>query len=99
VKETPQLDGLEENAMVIRRAQLFSLVALLLSALSIVGFARFGTSASDTLAARTFAGDPALKDLVNYRKWTQVTEKPFVVQDISSAQLVQLNFASRQTLI
>ena len=65
--------------MITRRVQLFSLVALLLSAFSIAGFASFGTTAQETVKPLNFARDASLKGLVNYRQWTRVNDKAISV--------------------
>jgi hypothetical protein len=65
--------------MTKRRAQLFSLVVLLSSVLSVAGFARFNSATQETVKPNIFAADPALKDLINYRQWMRVNEQPVLV--------------------
>jgi hypothetical protein len=62
-----------------RRLRLFSLAALLLFVLSVVGFAQYSSVAKETRSSTLIAGDPALKEIANYRHWTRVNDIPLPV--------------------
>lgn len=61
------------------RVQLVSLAALLLSILTVAQFAGYTSVAQETKTPNIFAGDPALKEVANYRQWTRVNDVPLPV--------------------
>jgi hypothetical protein len=70
--------------MTKRRVQCVSLLLSLLSVLSVVGTARFTSSAQETAKPDAFASDPALAEIAHYRQWMKANEKPLEVSDASS---------------
>lgn len=62
-----------------RRVHLFSLAALLLSILGTAGFAGYESIAQESKTPQTFAVDPLLKNVANYRLWTRVNDVPLPV--------------------
>lgn len=69
--------------MLTRRIRLFSLVTLL-AVLSVVGFAQVTQPVDETALAIFPPTDQALKDLVNYRRWTPVNESSLSLAQGSS---------------
>ncbi len=67
-----------------RHAQLCSLVVLPLLSLSVISSARFKAVAQEIAQQVNVASAPLLKEIVNYRQWTRVNEKPQFVLDASA---------------
>ncbi|HKC64893.1 MAG TPA: hypothetical protein VKB86_14720 [Pyrinomonadaceae bacterium] len=65
--------------MTKRRMQLLSLVAVLLSILSVTGFARFKASLQESAKTNSPVSDPLIKEIANHRQWTRANEKPIPV--------------------
>jgi hypothetical protein len=53
----------------------------MLPVLSIIGFARFTAKEKAAIRADAPAADPLLREIVDYRKWTRVNERPLLVVD------------------
>jgi hypothetical protein len=58
------------------RLQFFSLLALSLLILSVIGFARYTTTAQESVKSANVTGEPLLTEIANYRQWTRVNELP-----------------------
>jgi hypothetical protein len=61
------------------RALLVSTVVLLFALMSTVSLARYSSNAQETVTHNLFAGDPVLKEFVNYKQWTRVNDVPLPV--------------------
>ena len=65
------------------RVQLFSLLALPLLILSVIGFARYTTTAQEAVKSAAVTSEPLLTEIAGYRQWTRVNERPQLVIDPS----------------
>lgn len=65
------------------RAQLFSLVALLISVFGIITLARITASSQET--ANSIPNDSLLKEIAGYKLWTRATSQPIQVSSVAAA--------------
>lgn len=64
------------------RAQLFSLVTLLVAVFSVFTFARVTATSQETMRPDA---DPLLKEIAGYKRWTRVTPQAVLVPNAAAA--------------